>query len=103
MASSAPAVRRLVAGHAAKADVARARVDGLRAARRRAVAHAVAVGAQEGAALDGAAGDPELRLGWIVTLVQSDAARVAWHTARLAGRLGMAGGVPVRGPLPHVA
>src|SRR5215207_11251266 len=69
---------------AAEADVAHAGVDHLRPARGGAVAQAVAVGAQERAALDDLARDRELRLGGIP-----------------AGCLAAA--VPVRRPLPDVA
>ena len=54
--------RSLVAPQAAEADVAHAGVDHLRPAGRGAVAQAVAVGAQERAALDHLARHPELRL-----------------------------------------
>ena len=74
-----------------KTDVAHAGIDGLRAARGRAVAQAVAVGAQERPALDHLARDLELRLVRVVSVCGTT-------------RLDVAGvAVPVGGPLPDIA
>src|ERR1700682_4114945 len=76
---------------APEADVAHARIDGLRSAGGGTVAQAVVVGAQERTALDDLARHPKL---WLARVV----------TARLAtGVTGAGVGVPVSGPLPHVA
>src|ERR1700712_1366990 len=77
--------------HAAEADVAHAGVDHLRPPRGGAIAQAIAVRAQERAALDDFAWDLELRLRRVVA-------------AGFAARVTLAGaGEPVARPLPHVA
>src|SRR5205807_7507873 len=76
---------------AAEADVAHARIDRLRAASCGAITQAVIVGAQERAALDDPARHAELRLARVVT------ACLATGTA--FARVG----IPISGPLPHVA
>ena len=60
----------------AEPDVAHAGVDHLRSARRRPVAQAVAVRAQEGAALDHLARHPELRLARVVARFHRGAPRI---------------------------
>src|SRR5918994_465463 len=75
-ASSPEADDRSPGQHAAQADVAHARVDHLRPARGGPVAQAVLVGAQERAALDDLARDPELRPGRVEALALRSAARV---------------------------
>ena len=78
-------------------------VDHLRPASRGAVAHAIAVGTEVGAALDHLARYPELRLPPVVALADSATARIAWNAAGLVDLGRMAVGVPVGGPVPDVA
>ena len=78
-------------------------VDHLRAAAGRAVAAAVAVGAEERAALDHLAGDPELRLRRIEAGGLVGSTGVARHAAGFLLVDVVPIGVPVGRPLPHVA
>ena len=78
-------------------------IDHLRPASRGAVAHAIAVGAKVGAALDHLAGYSELRLPPVVALAYSATARITWNAARLVDLGRMAVGVPVGGPIPDIA
>src|SRR4029453_5538832 len=89
--------------HASEADMAHPSIDHLRPAGGWAVAHAIAVGAEVGAALDHLAGYPELRLPAIVAVAYGAASRIAWDAAGLVDLGRMAIGVPVGGPIPHVA
>src|SRR3954453_6292920 len=89
--------------HAAEADVAHAGVDGLRATGGRAVAQAVGVRTQVGAALDHLAADAELRLGAGVAPLEVAPPGILRRAARRAGVLRVPAGPPVVGPLPHVA
>ena len=83
--------------------MAHAGVDHLGSPRRRSVALAVAVRAQERAALDHLSRHPELWLPRVVAGLHLRAARVARNAAR--GRIrrhGVTRGIPVGGPLPDV-
>src|SRR5580692_859905 len=55
------------------------------------------------AALDDLAGNPDLRLAWIVAARLDAAARIFRNAARLRRVAGMPGRIPVGGPLPDIA
>src|SRR5262245_6072072 len=82
--------------------MAHAGVDHLRASRGGPVTQAVAIGAEERAALDHLPGHSELWLLGVVALLEARAAGVTGHTAGRVGIFGKPLGVPVRRPLPHV-
>src|SRR5262249_2581013 len=86
----------------AYADVAHPGVDHLRSAGGRPVAQAVTVCAQVRAALDDLAGDTELRLPWVVALLELAAARVLRDAAELLPARRRPVDVPVARPLPDV-
>src|SRR6266498_603766 len=99
-----PSRQRPPSHDATEADVAHARVDHLRLARRGTVAEAVVRGTEVRAALDHLARDAELRLVRVVALGLRDDARVDGRAAAgLDDLVGAGGDVPVAGPLPDVA
>ena len=78
-------------------------IDGLRIARRRAVTSAIVGCAERRTALDYLARDTWSWKGRIVVLRFSYAARVMRRATRLAGTMGVTGGIPILGPLPDFA
>src|SRR5262245_32154025 len=106
--SVAPATSALTRGlrahDAAEPEVSHRGVDHLGLPGGRTVAQAVVGCAEMGTALDELAGNSELRLVWVVALLGGEDARVDGRAATgLHVLVGVAGNVPVRGPLPDVA
>jgi hypothetical protein len=83
--------------------VAHASIDHLRPARGRPVAHAIAIGAEIGAALDYLAGHSELRLPPVIAGLHDAAPGITRNAAGLVDLVGVPIGIPVGGPVPDVA